>query len=99
MGGQRELRWHEPEWHVKRVRSLREPTLVHGGYPNADTNCNRNSKRNGYRHPDGYGDGDFDCYSNANCNTETYSVTKTHSVATSSSHTGAASDTLVPVFR
>jgi hypothetical protein len=107
LGGQRELRWHEPEWHVASIRPVREPTRAHWGYPDTDSNCI--SIRNGYRDPDCNGDGhihpygdcdiDTDChcygYGNANRDsnddTEAYSVTKTHAIGTSSSHTGAAS--------
>ena len=38
VGGQRELRWHEPEWHVAPVRPIREPTHAHGGNSVADAN-------------------------------------------------------------
>jgi len=98
VGGQRELRWHEPEWHVAPVRPVREPTRAHGRNPNADTNCKSNSNRNGYRHPncngDGYGHTDRNCYtysygdSKANTDSERYAHTKAPSDPTASSIMG-----------
>jgi hypothetical protein len=85
VGGQRELRWHEPEWHVASVRPLHEPTRAHGGNSDADTNCKSNSNRNRYRHPDcnGHGNRHADCYRYAN----------THSNSENPSHTKAPSNT------
>ena len=66
MGGQRELRRHEPKWHLAPVRSLRAPTHADGRNSDADTNCQSNVNRNGYGHSDCNGDGDSYSYSYSN---------------------------------
>ena len=100
MGGQRELRWHEPEWHVARVRPVREPTHAHRWNSDADTYCKSNSNRNGYRDPhcngDGHTNSDTECHSytysygdsEANTYSERYADTKASPHPTASSITG-----------
>jgi hypothetical protein len=66
MGGQRELRWHEPEWHVERVWPVLEPTHAHGGKPDADTNGH--AKSDAYVHSNTYANS----YSNSNSNPNSY---------------------------
>ena len=79
MGGQRELRRHESEWHVAPVRSLHESTHALGRNSDANTNCKSNSNCHGYSYRDCDGNshtdrnGDSDCYRYTNGNSYTYS--------------------------
>lgn len=95
MGGQRELRRHEPEWHVAPVRPVREPTHVHGRNSNTDTN--RKSNPNGYRDADydGYGNCNPHGYRDADCNGDGHSDTDCHSYTDSQryAHTKTSPDT------
>ena len=102
MGGQRELRRHEPERDVARLRPVREPTHAYRGYSDADTNCNSN--RNGHRHPDCNGDSDPDSDSDTNCHSHNRAYTDsdandntaTYSYSTAPSDTKASSVTVTP---
>jgi hypothetical protein len=74
MGGQRELRRHEPEWHVAPIRSLREPTHANRGNSNADTN--RYSHRDSHSHT----------YADSHSYTYTYTYSYSHFLTYADTH-------------
>ena len=75
MGGQRELRRHEPGRHVARVRSLHESTRTHGRNSVADPNCKSISDRNSNPHRDCncYRYTNYDCHCHCHCDSHSYS--------------------------